>query len=302
MRQDTSTVIASKTADTVATSSTDRLSFTAFLAIAIHGLIIFGVHFDNSKASENAPSVTVTLATHTSNKAPEEADFLAESNQIGSGSQQEAREITTDVIPPPFDSRTINDTLITEKRKHAVAKTDENRIIASTQANTQVNNAKQPDEKQDVKSGQDLEDVEAISTKIASLRAKLAIQRQTYAKIPRQRILTSVSTKASSEAAYLNDWTQTIEAIGHENFPKEALNRKLTGQLRLEVVINFDGSIVEVNLKRSSGHAIFDRAAQQIVRQASPFKAFPPDIRKDYEHLVIIRTWHFNISGLSTSQ
>jgi protein TonB len=264
--------------------------------------LIFGLTFSSSKPGENAPSVTVTLATHASKQAPDDADFLAQNNQLGSGSIQEAKEITTDIIPPPFDSTTINDTLITEQHKLAVSKPDDNRIITSTQAKNTINNAQQPDEKQDIKSGKDAVDVEAISTQIASLRAKLAVQRQQYAKTPRERVLTSVSTLASSEAAYLNQWAQKIEAIGNQNFPAEALRRKLTGKLRLEVIILPNGSIFEVNLKQSSGQTLFDNAAQQIVRQASPFLPFPAEIRKDYDHLVIIRTWHFNISGLTTSQ
>jgi periplasmic protein TonB len=287
---------------TSAASSADRLSFTVFLALAIHGLLIFGLSFNSSKPTESAPSVTVTLTNYASNKAPKEADFLAQSNQLGSGTQKEAKEITTDVIPPPFDSQTINDTLITEQRKQAVLQPDNSHIIVSPQGKTTINNAKQPDDKQDVKSGKDAVDIEAINTQIASLKAKLAVQRQTYAKIPRERILTSVSTLASSEAAYLNQWTQKIEAIGNQNFPEEALRQKLTGQLRLEVTILPDGRILEVNLKQSSGKTLFDNAARQIVRQASPFLPFPPEIRKDYDHLVIIRTWHFNISGLTTSQ
>lgn len=290
--------------DTITASSlsSDRLSFTIFLAMAVHGLLIFGVSFENSKPSQSAPSVTVTLATQATQKAPENADFLAQANQQGSGSLQEAKEITTNVIPPPFESQTINDTIITEQKKRAILKPDNNRIIASTSADALVNNAKQPDEKQAKQPGEETLDIAAINTKIASLRAKLAVQRQTYAKIPRERVLTSVSALASSEAAYLNEWTQRIEAIGNRNFPQEALRRKLTGQLRLEVTILSNGSILEVNLKQSSGHKLFDEAAQQIVHQASPFLPFPPEIRKDYDHLVIIRTWHFNISGLSTSQ
>jgi protein TonB len=287
---------------TAVTSSADRLSFTLFLAVAIHGLLIFGLSFDSSKPSQSAPSVTVTLATHSVNKAPDEADFLAQANQVGSGTIEEAKEITTDIIPPPFESQTINDTLITEQKKKAVLKPDSNRIVTSTQAETAINNAEQPDVKQDSQSGDAPLDIDAISTQIASLRAKLAVQRQTYAKIPRERVLTSVSTLASSEAEYLNQWTQKIEAIGNQQFPAEALRKKLTGQLRLEVTILPNGSIFEVNLKQSSGQRLFDEAAQQIVRQASPFLPFPPEIRKNYDHLVIIRTWHFNISGLTTSQ
>lgn len=291
-----------KTPATLSTeSSQDRLSFTMFLAIAIHGLLIFGITFNTSKPAQSAPSVTVTLATHASNKAPEDADFLAQSNQIGSGSEQDTREITTDVISP-FDSPVINETLITEQRKQTFAQPEDQRIITSLQAPTAAPKAEQPDEEQGEQSAEDPLNVDSVSAQIASLKAKLAKQRQAYAKIPRERVLTSVSTMASSEAAYLNAWTEKIETIGNQHFPREAVRNKITGQLRLQVVIKYDGTIVEVGLMESSGHKVLDDSARQIVHRASPFAAFPPDIRKDYEHIVIIRTWHFDISGLRTEQ
>ncbi len=304
MRQETPPTNPSAASDTalMTASSGDRLSFTVFLALAVHGLLIFGLTFENSKPTESAPSVTVTLATHASANAPEKADFLAQSNQIGSGTEKQAREITTDIIPPAFDSQVINDTIITEQKQYAAAKPDDNRVISSTDADNVINNATELNEQQEAKTGEDQADVDAISFQIASLKAKLAVQRQTLANIPRERILTSVSTMASEEAAYLNQWTQKIESFGNKNFPAEALRKGLTGKLRLEVVIKYDGTIVSINLKQSSGQTLFDHAAQHIVRQASPFLAFPPSIRKDFEHLVIIRTWHFNISGLTTSQ
>lgn len=282
-------------------SSQDRLSFTVFLALAMHGLLIFGLSFETSKPAESAPSVTVTLATHASNKAPEDADFLAQSNQLGSGSEQETQEITTDVISP-FDSPVINETLITEQRKQTFQQPDDQRIITSLQAPAAASNAKQPDEEQGEKTADDPLEVDSVTAQIASLKAKLAKQRQAYAKIPRERVLTSVSTMASSEAAYLNRWTEKIETIGNQHFPREAVRNKITGKLRLQVVIKYDGTIVEVSLMQPSGHKILDDSAKQIVHRASPFAPFPPDIRKDYEHIVIIRTWHFDISGLRTEQ
>lgn len=283
------------------TSSGDRLSFTFFLAIAIHGLIIFGIGFKLSEPSQSAPSVTVTLATHSTEKKPDQADFMAQANQLGSGSESDAKEITTDVIPPPFESDRINDTLITEQRKKTTEKTSNNAAAITTLEAPTTTSNNSILEKQ-ATSGQDNFDIEAITTQIASLRAKLALQRQTLAKKPRERMLTSVSTLASEEANYLNEWTQQIESTGNRNFPKEALQRKLTGQLRLEVVIKHDGTIEEINLKQSSGHKLFDESARQTVRQAAPFRAFPASIKENYERLVIIRTWHFNIKGLRTSQ
>lgn len=283
-------------------ASGDRLSFTLFMAIAIHGLVIFGLGFEASKPSESAPSVIVTLATHNNTEKPEKPDFMAQANQLGSGSEKDAKEITTDVIPPPFESQKINDTLITEQHKKTVVEQSSTPTVTTKQSQTSVENNRLLNNESTPSAGNDAVDIDALSTQIASLKAKLAVQRQLYAKTPRERVLTSVSTLAAVEASYLNQWTQKIEAIGNQNFPKEALQKKLTGQLRLEVVIKHDGTIIEINLKQSSGQKIFDQSAQQIVRQAAPFPVFPAEIRKDYEHLVIIRTWHFNISGLSTSQ
>lgn len=280
--------------------SGDRLSFTFFLAIAIHGLIIFGVGFELSKPGQSAPSVTVTLATRSAQEAPETADFMAQANQLGSGSESTAKEITTDIIPPPFESEKINDTLVTEQRKRTTQEPNSLSAVTATEANDTVYNDPKAVTEQQTTKGMDAIDINALSTQIASLRAKLAIQRQTLANKPRERVLTSVSTLASKEAEYLNTWTQKIEAFGNRNFPQEALNQQLTGQLRLEVVIKHDGTVYEINLKQSSGHKLFDDSAQQIVRQAAPFSPFPPEIKQDYEHLVIIRTWYFDIGGLRT--
>ncbi|MFT6221313.1 MAG: protein TonB [Candidatus Endobugula sp.] len=283
-------------------ASSDRLSFTIFIAIAIHGLLIFGLGFEPSKPKENALSVTVTLATRSSTEKPKQADFMAQSNQSGSGTESEAKEITTDVIPPPFESERINDTLVNEQHKKAIIEPDNTSVVTTQLSDIITSSERLSNEEPQTANGIDALNIDALSTQIASLKAKLALQRQTLANKPRERVLTSVSTLASAEAGYLNEWTQKIEAIGNQNFPKKALQNKLTGQLRLEVVIKHDGTIYEINLKQSSGQKIFDESAQQIVRQASPFSPFPPDIRQDYEHLVIIRTWHFNISGLYTSQ
>jgi len=280
-------------------SSHERLSFTIFLALAIHGMLIFGLTFDSKQPSESAPSVTVTLATHSSTIAPENADFLAQSNQLGSGSEQNAKEITTDVISP-FDSASINDTLLAKQQKRVVQAPDNSRVITSLQSPIFVNNIKAEDGEKGDNSDEDANNINSVNAQITSLKAKLAKQRQAYAKIPRERVLTSVSTLASSEAEYLNQWTQRIESIGNAHFPKEALRQKITGKLRLQVVIKQDGTIREVNLMQPSGYKIFDDSALQIIHQAAPFAPLPAKIRKDYDHIVIIRTWHFDIKGLTT--
>jgi periplasmic protein TonB len=51
--------------------------------------------------------------------------------------------------------------------------------------------------------------------------------------------------------------------------------------------------VAAVELDRSSGLKILDDAAFRIVRMASPYAAFPPEIRRDTDQIVITRTWFF---------
>ena len=283
-------------------NSTDRLGFTLFLAAALHGLLIFGVSLNSSSSSESAPSVTVTLATHKSNTAPEDADFVAQENQIGSGTLEEEKQITTDK-ESPFNSQQIQETKVLSQTKASVEEDQTTQtVIAATRSETSTAQDNQSRETQEQRQGQDAEDIQRINAEIASLAAKLDKQKQQYAKRPRERVLTSVSAKRSADAAYLSAWAKKVESVGNENFPRAAITQEITGSLRLQSTINWDGRLLNAEILSSSGHTIFDNAALQIVRQAAPFLPLPPELRKDLDQIVIIRTWNFEIDGLTTVQ
>ena len=65
----------------------------------------------------------------------------------------------------------------------------------------------------------------------------------------------------------------------------------------LDVAIRADGSLQEVRVTRSSGHAELDQAAQQIVRLGAPYAPFPPQLRQRYDVLRIARPWRFDSGG-----
>ncbi|HTF86151.1 MAG TPA: energy transducer TonB, partial [Cellvibrio sp.] len=71
----------------------DRLSFTFFLALVVHALIILGVGF-NLHQPNQSQTLEITLATHKSAKAPDQADFIAQHNQEASGTEEEAKQLT----------------------------------------------------------------------------------------------------------------------------------------------------------------------------------------------------------------
>ena len=153
---------------------------------------------------------------------------------------------------------------------------------------------------QEVREGADEQDT-PLSAEIASLRAKLDRQRRAIAKKPRLRRITSVATRASAEAEYLNHWTSKVEFVGNRNFPEAAIQQQIYGKLRLATTVRSNGTVQSVEILQSSGHQVLDEAAVQIVHLAAPFTEFSLDLRKDVDMLEIIRTWHFELSGLSTS-
>ena len=116
---------------------------------------------------------------------------------------------------------------------------------------------------------------------------------QAKAKQPRVKRLTSVSAKSADEAAYLNMWRQKVERIGNANYP----DSRVYGNLRMLVVLSYDGTLKDVRILESSGHKSLDDAALRIVRLAAPYQQFPVEMRKKYDQLEIIRTWKFSRSG-----
>ena len=122
-------------------------------------------------------------------------------------------------------------------------------------------------------------------------RSIFARQTQAYQERPRKRFI-GANAREYRFAQYEEDWRAKIERIGTLNYPAEARG-KLYGVLRLTVTIRPDGSVESIDLDRSSGLKVLDRAAFRIVQMAAPFATFPADIRKDTDLLVITRTWFF---------
>lgn len=110
----------------------------------------------------------------------------------------------------------------------------------------------------------------------------------------------SAAAHESKDAAYLAKWQLYIEQFGNTHYPQSALQNNLQGNLRLLVAVNKDGSLHAVNIRQSSGSALLDAAAINIVTLAAPFEPLPPEIAKDTDVLEIIRTWQF-LGKLSTS-
>jgi protein TonB len=102
------------------------------------------------------------------------------------------------------------------------------------------------------------------------------------------------NTRESKIAPYLDAWRRKVERLGTMNFPQVARQRNASiGNPVLEVSISADGTLNESIVRRSSGHKDLDQAAQAILRLASPFDPFPPELRQQYDELRFAYEWQF---------
>ena len=281
----------------------DRLSFTVFVAIAIHALLILGINFSLPPASKGSQTIEVTLATHKSAKAPKEADFLAQHNQEGSGTEEQARQITTARHAEFADTQVRNVNPMPQVAATTLAQKKQQQILTTTgRSNTKLNLQETPEAREErIKREGLIENQNTITAEIASLQAKLDKQQQEYAKRPRVRTLTAVSAKESFDAEYLIKWSEKFERVGTKNYPGEALAKKITGRVMLSVTLKPDGTVEETVIALSSGSRILDDSARQIVRLAAPYAKFPPEISRQVDRLRIIRYVKFEPNNITTS-
>lgn len=284
-----------------ASVSTDRLGFTLFLALAVHALIIFGIGFASQPSDSSTNTLAVTLSYHPSDQAPDKPDFKAPDNQLGSGSLDKKREITSDQLSP-FKGNTAADVNLTAPS--ARRPTQSSRLVI-TSISAQEETAADKEGRQQVKPQPLPEDthdnLQPLSQRIATLEARLSNQKQTYAKRPRINFIASASTVASYEAAYINQFRDKVETIGTRNFPATALKQKIFGEVRLRVDILPTGHVKQIKLLHSSGHSLLDHAAMQSVRRAAPFAPFTLKMRQHFDVLAVIRTWKFDASSRVSS-
>jgi TonB family protein len=111
----------------------------------------------------------------------------------------------------------------------------------------------------------------------------------------RQQARRIVSTGAEHDVAlrlYIDSFRQKIERNGTMN------GAQLSGErVRIDpvvsVAIRSDGSVEDVLIVRSSGHADVDAAVRRIVRVNARYAAFPPNVAAHYDVIEIRRIWTF---------
>ena len=270
----------------------DRLGFTVLLALALHAAVILGVSFDKELRQQAAAKLEITLAQSRSDKTPERVDYLAQHNQEGSGTLKEKALLTTRQTAD-FHDNAIREVSPQQQVAAQQQQAQQRKLIATSAASPSKSATSAERDETQQHADSELTLLQR-SMEIASLEAKLDIQRQAYAARPRVRRLTSVATRRSEDALYLNEWRNRIEQVGNRHYPQQARERGIYGDLRLMVALLPNGEVHEIKVLKSSGQKVLDEAAIRIVHLAAPYQPFPADMRRQVDVLEIIRTWRFH--------
>lgn len=109
----------------------------------------------------------------------------------------------------------------------------------------------------------------------------------------RQHARLGAAAVGVSWAGYVENWRRRVESIGNRHYPAEARAQGLYGSLELVVVLRDTGELLDVRIARSSGNALLDNAAINIVRMGAPYPPFPAKLAQEYASLEVVRKWSF---------
>ncbi len=260
----------------------DRLTTMLVLAALLHGLVILGISF----TAPGAGSSTVNRGLEVllvSDELPESqrndtATYLSQRTQLGSGNTQER-------LPAQLPSERGQPMPPGSRDSRPGGNVSEQMLVTTRNTRSRIQMLPLPVAMVQLSEAERLElQAEAATAGEDELRLRGETRDQYYL---------SADTRASPFAPYLDGWRRRVERIGTVNYPNAARRDGLTGSPVIEVAIERDGHLRSARIQRSSGHAEIDAAALDILRLASPFDPFPPELARDYQSLRFAYEWQF---------
>ncbi|TDR19529.1 energy transducer TonB family protein [Marinicella litoralis] len=261
---------------------------TLTLALLTLSLIILGVSFRHKQTQpEVIHSMDVILSKKSNPEAPDDAEYLAQNNQIGGGTKDKKSRPTnlfsaTSMVAEGQAKQE------THKQQKQQTKQYETQLITAQQSALKIK-SNQPNKDKNDQVANKLN--ETKEQRLAKIKDEIARKIENYAKKPRSKYVSS-STKAYEFAPYINNWVRKVERTGDLNYPEQAKNKSFIGNVMLTVGINKDGSIHEIKVIKSSDYNFLDEAAKHIVKLAQPFDPLP-ESNERVDILYITRTWQF---------
>jgi protein TonB len=270
----------------------DRLFAMLFIAGVLHGLIILGLTFNASAGDKgSAPGLEVLLV---SDEVPEadrndSATYLAQRTQLGSGNTRDPvppRNRASSMPIPQQDGAPDGDSLSAKGDK---AGSHDERVLTTTGWNVEVRYLADAGA-----TGTSSEQPILLEQQAAEQPGPEDERGPTTLRGPkRDELWITPDTRAATLAPYLDAWRRKVERIGTIHYPTAARHLGVRASPVLEVGIAADGKLDKAVIRRSSGYPELDEAALSILKLASPFDPFPPELAHEYRVLRFAYEWQF---------
>lgn len=273
------------------------LYYTVPVSLLIHYVVLYSLDFRPPEIPEKpySPTFDVTMVMPQNSEAPDKADFIANANQLGSGSEEKKNRITSKFASNQQKLSMGEDQFDAEKTVAEITPKPEPQLL-TTKGETDKRVNKLPEEVPQEEPVDNVIDNNEKAEAIAQLMAETSKQEELFARRPRIHFIDSLSAKGTVEAEYIYKWSKKLERIGNINFPQKALDLSLSGTLILNTTLDRAGRVVEIQIAVSSGSKVLDDAALKIVKLAAPYEPLPKKIREKYDRLNITRTIIFHRS------
>lgn len=264
--------------------------FTAALLVAgILHLIVLTLQFAEPTKSDTSTK-DIAVSIRPAEAEVKNADFLAQEDQQGSGTFREAHRISSDMPAAMEDVSTGDKELESLERMQQQRELSfEEKVLMTTlswKKEAEQNNRKKAMEELNSQ-------FQAKASMVASIEAQYLKRQQNFSRTQKVKTLDGIQAKKDVSAAYMDKFREKVEFYGNRYYPDQAKQMRLSGEVRLMVILNANGGIRAIRLIDSSGHMVLDEAAKASVRKAAPFGAFDSKM-KDISELRIIRTWRFD--------
>jgi len=266
-------------------SESDSLMVTLFFAAVLHIFLLLGISFALPKANKINKQIEITLSSSPAKKAPKNAKFLAQDNQVGAGyvtekptpsKQKLAGQGQSENKPPRKKSTQIESKPLAKQKLIT-------RKVAKQKISTTIKKTPPSEKKQRHFTE------ESLKRDIAELVAEQNQLKKQSSEKTRIKFASSLAAHKYAASQYVKDFEDKIERIAKLNLPQRTI--KGFGSLRMDVAINPNGTLYNLKIRTSSGSKEADDAAIRIVKLGEPYPALPKELLNETDVLAISRSW-----------
>jgi protein TonB len=254
-------------------------------ALLLHAAIL-SIQFAMPNQNDQAVK-EIAISIRPSHDKIQHADFLAQADQQGAGTFREAHRISTqshDLQAQPSQGQHLAPEHSIERKAQLKTSDDPQVLMTSLSWKKQHSQALHQEKVDELQS-----QYQQQAAMLAGIEAEYLKQQQNFSRQQQIKTVNGIHAKADPAVGYLEKFRKKVEFYGNRDYPLEAQQLALAGEVRLMVILAKNGKIMALHVLESSGYAVLDEAAKASVRKAAPFSRFDAGLNDIDVHGVLIQ-------------